>query len=141
MPNSSSRIMSKLKMWLFQMRSNLLLNPKPGHHDYVWTDDMHEESVYSDCPKYSSGSVEIWGAIIFYGKIDLVFIECPTVQGVKRKFKARIMLIKYWRKKYLNWMSSSRRMVRMNGSFNKMETQNILPKQLKIGCNCMCLIL
>ena len=60
-----------------------MLKPKPGHHDYVWTDDMHEESVYSDCPKYSSGSLEVWGAIIFYGKIDLTFIEHPVVQGVK----------------------------------------------------------
>ena len=52
-------------------------------------DDVYEESVYSNCPKYSSGSVEVWGAIIFYGKIDLVFIEHPMVQGVKRKFKAQ----------------------------------------------------
>ena len=66
-----------------------MLNPKPGHHDYVWMDDVHEELVYSDCPKYSSRSVEVWGTITFYGKIDLVFIEHSIVQGGKRKFKAQ----------------------------------------------------
>ena len=66
-----------------------MLNPKPGHHDYVWTDDVHEESVYSDCPKYSSGSVEVWGAITFYGKIDLVFIEHSIIQEIQRKCKAQ----------------------------------------------------
>lgn len=66
-----------------------MLNPKPGRHDYVWTDDIHDESVYSDTPKYSSGSVEVWGAITFYGKVDLVFIERPIVKGSKRKFRAQ----------------------------------------------------
>ena len=65
------------------------MNPKPGRHDYVWTDDIHDESVYSDTPKYSSGSVEVWGVITFYGKVDLVFIEHPIVKGSKRKFRAQ----------------------------------------------------
>ena len=79
----------KIEDVAFSDEKQFLLNLKPGHHDYVWTDDVHEESVCSDCPKYSSRSVKVWGAITFYGKIDLVFIEHSMVQGVKRKFKAQ----------------------------------------------------
>ena len=78
----------KIEDVAFSDEKRFLLNPKPGRHEYVWTDDVHEESVYSDTPKYSSGSVEVWGAITFYGKVDLVFIERPMEKGAKRKFKA-----------------------------------------------------
>ncbi len=79
----------KMEDVAFSDEKRFLLNPKPGRHDYVWTDDLDKESVYKDSPKYSSGSVEVWGAITFYGKVDLVFIERPIVKGARRKFKAQ----------------------------------------------------
>jgi hypothetical protein len=59
----------------FLDEKRFLLDPRPGHYDYIWTDNIHKELVFCDTPKYSSGSVEVWRAIIFYGKVDLVFIE------------------------------------------------------------------
>jgi hypothetical protein len=49
----------KIKDLAFSDEKRFLLNPKPGRHEYVWTDDVHEESVYNDSPKYSSGSLEV----------------------------------------------------------------------------------
>jgi hypothetical protein len=73
----------------FSDEKRFLLDPRPEHYDYVWTDNIHEESVFCDTPKYSSGSVEVWRAIIFYGKVDLVFIERPIKKKIKKKFTAQ----------------------------------------------------
>ena len=35
-----------------------------------------------------SGCVEVWEAITYYGKVDLVFIERPVVNRQKKKFTA-----------------------------------------------------
>jgi hypothetical protein len=72
----------------FSDEKQFLLNPKPGRHEYVWTDDFYSEDVYKEVPKYSSGCVEVWGAITYYGKVDLVFIERPVVNRQKQKFTA-----------------------------------------------------
>jgi hypothetical protein len=66
-----------------------LLNPKSGCSDFVWTDDFHASVTYQEIPKYNRGAVEVWGAITYYGTVDLVFIERPIVQGQKKKFTAK----------------------------------------------------
>ncbi len=78
------------------------MNLKSERHIYVWTENIHEESIYNDTYKYSSGSVEIWETIIYYNKVNLVFIEHPVKKKLKRKFQDYVNQILI--KKPLNWI-------------------------------------
>ena len=40
--------------------------------DFVWTDDSHAFVTYQEIPKYNRGAVEVWGAITYYGTVDLL---------------------------------------------------------------------
>lgn len=79
----------KIEDVAFSDEKRFLLSPKPGRHDYVWTNDFYSDSAYIEVPKYSKGCVEVWGAITYYGKVDLVFIDRPVVNRRKRKFTAQ----------------------------------------------------
>ena len=78
----------KIEDVAFSDEKCFLLNPKSGRHEYVWTDDFYSEDVYKEVPKYSSDCVEVWEAIAYYGKVDLVFIERSVVNRQKKKFTA-----------------------------------------------------
>lgn len=77
-----------IKDVVYTDEKRFLLNPKPGRSDFVWTNDSHAPVTYQEISKYNRGAVEVWGAITYYGAIDLVFIERPVVQRQKKKFTA-----------------------------------------------------
>ena len=73
----------KMEDVVFTDEKRFLLNPKPGHSEFVWTNDSSAPATFQEIPKYNRGAIEVWGAITYYGVIDLVFIERPIVNGQK----------------------------------------------------------
>ena len=64
-----------MKNEVFTDEKRFLLNFKPGQSEFMWTNDTSTHVGFRKIPEYNRGAVEVWGAITYYGVIDLVFIE------------------------------------------------------------------
>ena len=48
---------------VFTDEKRFLLNPKPGHSEFVWTNDSSAPATFQEIPKYNRGAIEVWGPL------------------------------------------------------------------------------
>lgn len=66
--------LKRLKLVVFSDEKKFSLDGPDGYNYYYH--DLRKEKIFLDRHHSREGGVTVWGAISYYGTIDLVFVNC-----------------------------------------------------------------